>query len=88
MLKVKVNTSMERKKAEEISKVDWSLVPDGLVSPFHELLLIYWCFGDIATFTMVPRKRKYPVSSSFVEENALLGSGVRTGCSPQKGNTF
>ncbi len=59
--------------------LEWLLVPDGLVWVF-EKLLIYWDFyaqQSLAITKNGPKKRKYPVSGSCVDENALLMSEVR-----------
>ncbi len=59
--------------------VGWLLVPDGLVWVFHKLL-IYWDFHTQPSLGFTengPKKRKYPVSGSCVDENALLMSEVR-----------
>ncbi len=59
--------------------VEWLLVPDGLVWVFHKLL-IYWDFHTQPSLGFTkngPKKRKYPVSGSCVDENALLMSEVR-----------
>lgn len=71
LLKFKVNTSMERKKVEEISKVDWLLVPDGLVSLFQ---------------AAVHRKAtgfRYPVKGWKMHLIMRPGS-VRVGVQPEK----
>ncbi len=55
------------------------LVPDGLVWVFQKLL-IYWLFHAQPSLGFTengPIKRKYPVSGSCVDENALLKSEVR-----------
>ncbi len=59
--------------------VEWLLVPDRLVSVFHKLL-IYWDFHTQSSLGFTengPKKRKYPVSGSCMDENALLMSEVR-----------
>ncbi len=56
----------------------WLLVPDGLVWVFQKL--IYWDFHAQPSLGFTdngPKKRKYPVSSSCVDGNALLMSGQR-----------
>ncbi len=56
--------------------VEWLLVPYGLVVVFQKLL-IYWDFHAQPTLGFTengPKKRKYPVSGSCVDENALLMS--------------
>ncbi len=56
--------------------VEWLLVPDGLVRLFQKLL-IYWDFHTQPSLGFTengPKKRKYPVSGSCVDENALLMS--------------
>ncbi len=58
---------------------EWLLVPDGLVRVFHKLL-IYWDFQaqpSIGFTENGPKKIKYPVSGSCVDENDLLMSEVR-----------
>ncbi len=55
------------------------LVPDGLVWVFQKLL-IYWDFHAQPSLGFTEngmKKRKYPVSDSCVDENALLMSEVR-----------
>ncbi len=57
--------------------VEWLLVPDRLV---FQKLLIYWDFHAQPSLGFTengPEKRKYPVSDSFVDENALLMSEGR-----------
>ncbi len=57
----------------------WLFVPDGLVWVFQKLL-IYWDFHAQPSLRFTgngPKKRKYPVSGSCVDENALLMSEVR-----------
>ncbi len=52
---------------------------DGLVWVFQKLL-IYWDFHTQPSLEFTengPSKRKYPVSGSCVDENALLMSEVR-----------
>ncbi len=59
--------------------VEWLLVPDSLVWVFQKLL-IYWDFHAQPSLGFTengPKKRKYPVSGSCVDENALLMSEVR-----------
>ncbi len=59
--------------------MEWLLVPDGLVWVFQKLL-IYWDFHAQPSLGFKendPKKRKYPVSGSCVDENALLMSEVR-----------
>ncbi len=59
--------------------VEWLLVPDGLVWVF-QTQQIYWDFHAQPSLGFKengPKKRKYPVSSSCVDENALLVSDVR-----------
>ncbi len=59
--------------------VEWLLVPDGPVSVFQKLL-IYWDFHaqlSIGFTENGPKKIKYTVSGSSVDENALLMSEVR-----------
>ncbi len=59
--------------------VEWLLVPDGLVWVFQKLL-IYWDLHMQPSLEITengPKKRKYPVSGSCVDENALLISEVR-----------
>ncbi len=56
--------------------VEWLFVPDGLVWVFQKLL-IYWDFHVQLSLEFTensPKKRKYPVSGSCVDENALLMS--------------
>ncbi len=56
--------------------VEWLLVPDELIWVFQKLL-IYWDFHTQPSLGFTengPKKRKYPVSGSFVDENALLRS--------------
>ncbi len=56
--------------------MEWLLVPDGLVWVFQKLL-IYWDFNAQPSLGFTengPEKRKYPVSGSCVDENALLMS--------------
>ncbi len=58
---------------------EWLLVPDVLVWLFKKLL-IYWDFHTQSSLVFTengPKKRKYPVSSSCGDENALLMSEVR-----------
>ncbi len=55
------------------------VVPDGLDWVFQKLL-IYWDFHAQPSLGFTengPKKRKYPVSGSCVDENALLMSEVR-----------
>ncbi len=57
----------------------WLLVPDGLVWVFQKLL-IYWDFHAQPSLGFTEnglKKRKYPVSGSCVDENALLMSEIR-----------
>ncbi len=59
--------------------VEWLLVPDGLVRVFQKLL-IYRDFHAQPSLGFTEnglKKRKYPVSGSCVDENALLMSEVR-----------
>ncbi len=52
---------------------------DGLVWVFHKLL-IYWDFHSQPSLVFTEndlKERKYPVSGSCVDENALLMSEVR-----------
>ncbi len=59
--------------------MEWLLVPEGLVWVFQKLL-IYWDFHTQPSLGFTengPKKRKYPVSGSCVDENALLMSEVR-----------
>ncbi len=59
--------------------MEWLLVLDGLVWVFQKLL-IYWDFHIQPSLGFTengPKKRKYPVSGSCVDENALLMSEVR-----------
>ncbi len=59
--------------------MEWLLLPGGLIRVFQKLL-IYWDFQAQPSpeFTENgPKKRKYPVSGSCVDENALLMSEVR-----------
>ncbi len=59
--------------------MEWLLVPDGLVWVFQKLL-IYWDFNAQSSLEFIengPKKRKYPVSGSCGDENALLMSEVR-----------
>ncbi len=59
--------------------MEWLLVPDGLVWVFQKLL-IYWDFHTQPSLGFTensPKKRKYPVSGSCVDENALLVTEVR-----------
>ncbi len=59
--------------------MEWLLVSDGLVWIFQKLL-ICWDFHAQPSLGFTendPIKRKYPVSSSCVEENTLLMSEVR-----------
>ncbi len=59
--------------------MEWLLVPDGLVWVFQKLL-IYWDFHTQPSLGFTengPKNRKYPVSGSCVDENALLMSGQR-----------
>ncbi len=58
--------------------LEWFLVPDWLVWVFQKLL-IYWDFHTQPSLgiTKNGQKRKYPVSGSCVDENALLMSEVR-----------
>ncbi len=56
--------------------VEWLLVPDGLVWVFQKLL-IYWDFHTQLSLGFTEnglKKRKYPVSGSCVDDNALLMS--------------
>ncbi len=56
--------------------VEWLLVSDGLVWVFQKLL-IYWDFHAQPSLGFTengPKKRKYPVSGSCVDKNALLMS--------------
>ncbi len=56
--------------------VEWLLVPDGLVWVFQKQL-IYWDFHGQPSLRFTengPKKRKYPVSGSCVDKNALLRS--------------
>ncbi len=67
------------KKGDLNDFVEWLLGPDGLVSVFQKLL-IYWDFHAQPSLGFTengPKKRKYPVSGSRVDENALLMSEVR-----------
>ncbi len=60
--------------------VEWLLVPDGLVGVFKKLL-IYLDFHAQPSLGFAengPKKRKYPVSLSCVDENGLLMSEVQT----------
>ncbi len=62
--------------------MEWLLVPDGLVWVFQKLL-IYWDFHTQLSLGFTengPIKRKYPVSGSCVDKNALLMSDVRGEC--------
>ncbi len=74
------NRSSERgRKGFKWLNVEWLLVSDGLVWVFHKLL-IYWDFHTQPSLGFTengPKKRKYPVSGSHVDENALLMSEVR-----------
>ncbi len=59
--------------------VEWLLVPDGLVRVIKKML-IYWDFHAQPSLGFTengPKKRKYPVSGSCVDGNALLMSEVR-----------
>ncbi len=59
--------------------MEWLLVPDGLVWVFQKLL-IYWDFHSQPSLGFTEngqKKRKYPVSGSCVDGNALLMSEVR-----------
>jgi len=59
--------------------MEWLLVPDGLVWVFKKLL-IYWDFHVQPSLEFIengPTKRKYSVSGSCVDENALLMSEIR-----------
>ncbi len=59
--------------------VECLLVPDGLVWVFQKLL-IYWDFHTQPSLGFTengPKNRKYPVSGSCVDINALLMSEVR-----------
>ncbi len=59
--------------------VEWLLLSDGLVLVFQKLL-IYWDFHTQPYLGFTengPKKRKYPVSGSCVDKNALLMSEVR-----------
>ncbi len=59
--------------------MEWLLVPDGLVWVFQKLL-IYWDLHTQPSLGFTEngqKKRKYPVSGSCVDENALLMSEVR-----------
>ncbi len=61
--------------------MEWLLVPDGLVWVFQKLL-IYWDFHLQPSLGFTEnglKKRKYPVSGSCVDENALLMSKLRGG---------
>ncbi len=56
--------------------MEWLLVPDGLVWVFQKLL-IYWDVHPQPSLGFTengPKKRKYPVSGSCVDKNALLMS--------------
>ncbi len=74
----------EHQKGEErgfkwLWTLEWLLVPDRLVWVFQKLL-IYWDFHAQPSLRFTesgPKKRKYPVSGSCVDENALLMSEVR-----------
>ncbi len=59
--------------------LEWLLVPDGLVWVFQKLLIYWDCHAKPSLeFTEnSPKERKYPVSSSCVNENALLMLEVR-----------
>ncbi len=53
------------------------MVLDGLVCIFKKKLLIYWDFHAQPSLGFTengPKKRKYPVSGSCVDENPLLMS--------------
>ncbi len=66
-------------KKGDLSNVEVLLVPDGLVWVFQKLL-IYWDFHTQLYLGFTengPKKRKYPVSGSCVDETALLMSDVR-----------
>ncbi len=55
--------------------VEWLLVPDGIC--VFQKLLIYWDFHAEPSLGFTengPEERKYPVSGSCVDENALLMS--------------
>ncbi len=59
--------------------VEWLLVPDRMVWVFPKLM-IYWDFHAQPSLGFTengPKKRKYPVSGSCVDKNALLMSEVR-----------
>ncbi len=84
-LDVVKTTQTEHQNGEERGfkwlNVEWLLVPDGLVWVFHKLL-IYWDFHTQPSLWFTengPKKRKYPVSGSSVDENALI-SEVRGEC--------
>ncbi len=56
--------------------MEWLLVPDGLIWVFQKWM-IYWDFHTPPSLGFTengPKKRKYPVSGSCVDENALLMS--------------
>ncbi len=59
--------------------VEWLLVQMGW-SEYFRKLLIYWDFHAQPSLGFTengPKKRKYPVSGSCVDENTLLMSEVR-----------
>ncbi len=61
--------------------VEWLLVPDELVWVFQKLL-IYWDFHTQPSLGFTEndlKKRKYPVSGSCVDKNALLPCQRRMG---------
>ncbi len=61
-------------------KVEWLLVSDGLVWVFLNLMIFYLDFHTQPSLGFTengPKKRKYPVMGSCVDENALLMSEVR-----------
>ncbi len=59
--------------------VEWLLMPEGW-SEYFQKLLIYWDFTHNPSLVFTEnglKQRKYPVSGSCVDENALLMSEVR-----------
>ncbi len=59
--------------------MEWLLVPDGLVWVFQKLLkyLDFHAQPSLGFTENSQKKRKYPVSGSCVDKNALLLSEVR-----------
>ncbi len=79
LAEVQTEHQKEEERGFKWLNMEWLLVPDGLVWVFQKLL-IYWDFHAQPSIVFTensPKKRKYPVSGSCVDENALLMSKVR-----------